>query len=161
MAAPIITAERSVIDTGSCSDTDINIEALAMYNLISEGGLRYLDSLQAQDLRDGRRILAYFPYDGSGDVESEKNLQIEHARESFLLGLAIRAKKIDRLPAYVSGHGNFSPHNSKRKLAKFAGKIIYEEATFDEDATLPDRTLLGRGGITGLAYFAVQAAKRG
>jgi hypothetical protein len=137
----------------------LNHDPQAVYNDIAESALCTLDDLErsgASLAANEPQRLAFFPYGYSNDSESEtNNRRVEHARESFLIGVAIRTGYLDKLEdvlgADVPDDGPFR----FRKVASFGGGAVLETIFFDQDGVLSDRSVSKVGTITGYAYSFV------
>lgn len=142
-----------------------DIDPLVAYNQISASGLAYFDSLRAMEpaLLQGAHTLAYFPYENSvSDSALELRSVVQHARESFLIGLAIRTGTLKQLDDLVEGLNLLTSEYPSRKLLQFGGRVVLEQANFDTDAVVNDgdvasaysaqRVVSGTGLLSGVFY---------
>lgn len=135
------------------------------YNSIASAGLIYLDNLRAMEpaLLKGAHTLAYFPYifdaDGQAPVMRAK---VNHARESFLIGLALRSGNLSQIDELVDGLDELTPEAPERELLRFGGRVVLEHADFELDATVIDggptsramteRIIPGSEQLSGVSY---------
>jgi hypothetical protein len=138
---------------------------LGAYNEIAASGLIYFDSLRAMEpeLLQGPHTLAHFPYHGGAEIQDPAiPSMINHARESFLIGLALRTDTLPQLDSLVDGVNDLSPELPARELLRFSGRVVLERAYFESDVTITDgnqatasgtqRTIAGSGLLAGVSY---------
>lgn len=172
MTAVLSREQRSVVSDAQSLQLHETVDPFSVYNQIAVSGLIYFDTLRSMrpELLNGPHTLAHFPYaSGRSSETASLNAAVNHARESFIIGLALRTDRLGELDELVDGMSELTPREPARELLQFGARAILERAYFESDATVIDgdparqtstaRAFTGSGLLSGVSYEILPVAQ--